>query len=238
MDTHNKIHIELLKSLKKFSETYVLNKSQGSRKNSNSTNSSNFHKITTLKKELSSGSDKKLFMLSSFYSKNNKYILINQLKNVHENNSHEKMNSNKFSTDLKKKRKMKSYDNVINSSKPDQKHHHHKSEQLRSNFPGKSKFYKNARHKSQDRPIKINLVSQKFKIANDFNEQNSNQFLNDKDECLREVILSDEIEEEPVSIFAENKKQKKNILSVVRKNRISNSLNNERIKRKNINDRI
>ena len=46
-----------------------------------------------------------------------------------------------------------------------------------------------------EKPIKMNNVSRKFKIANDYNEINSKIFLYEKDKCLKKMNLTDEIED-------------------------------------------
>ena len=51
-------------------------------------------------------------------------------------------------------------------------------------------------YKIPRKKIKINMVSQKFKIANDYDEINSNIFLKEKDECLKSFKLTDKIEED------------------------------------------
>ena len=65
--------------------------------------------------------------------------------------------------------------------------------------------------KIKQKKIKINLVSLKFKIANDYDEAHSNVFLNEKDECLKEIKLTDKIEENdfelsPISPTSQEKK--------------------------------
>ena len=47
-----------------------------------------------------------------------------------------------------------------------------------------------------EKPIKMNIVSRKFKIPDDFNEIHSKIFLYEKDKCLKKMHLTDEIEEE------------------------------------------
>ena len=133
-----------------------------------------------------------------------------------------KFNSNDINIDLQKNNRQQS-NNIINN-------------QLIKNWHGKNELYKNTCSKSQDKPIKINLVSQKFKIADDFNEKNSNQFLNEKDECLREEILSDKIEEEEDNIhfYAENEKRNINHLLYTKTRKINCNLNSKQIKRKMI----
>ena len=119
-----------------------------------------------------------------------------------------------------------------NSSKKNPLHHLNAKTELTNNFYKKNQFYVKTFLKSQDKSIKINLVSQKFKIANDFNEKNSNQFLNEKDECLREVILSDKIEEEkPIHFYAENENKNINNLSAIKKNGFSSYVNSNQIKK-------
>ena len=192
MDTSKKIHIELLRSLTKFSEAYTSYKSYKKSKNS--------------------------------YS------------NLHKKQPHEKFDSQRFSTDLIKKEKINSNNTNINSSKHNYQHSYSKKSQLTNNLHEKTQFYKNDRYKSQDKPIKINLVNLKFKIANDFNEKNSNQFLKEKDECLREIILSDKIEEDSLHFYEENEKGSIYELSYIKKNEYNYNLNNKQINRKSIHD--
>ena len=117
-----------------------------------------------------------------------------------------------------------------NPSNYNHKHHQHKSSELTNNFHIKNQLYKRDHYKSQDRPIKINLVSLKFRIADDFNEENSNKFLNEKDEFLKEVILSDEIkEEEDIPFFVDD-------LSPIGKNGCEYNLNSKRFKKKKVKD--
>ena len=173
MDTSKKIHIELLRSLTKFSEAYTSYKSYKKSKNS--------------------------------YS------------NLHKKQPHEKFDSQRFSTDLIKKEKINSNNTNINSSKHNYQHSYSKKSQLTNNLHEKTQFYKNERYKSQDKPIKINLVNQKFKIADDFNEKNSNQFLKEKDECLKKINLTDEIDEEEfIPFYVINEKE--SMLSSINKN--------------------
>ena len=197
MDTYEKIHMELLKRLKIFSETYVSNKSNENHINSNFNDS---------KKQ----SPEKI-------------------------DSH-KRHKRRFSPDLKKLKKIKLNGNTIISPKHNQRRHHNTNTVLTNNFHGKSQFYEKTIYKSQDKPIKINLVSQKFKIANDFNEKNSNIFLNEKDECLREIILSDEIEEESTDSHPKNKKESIHNLSIIKKNKINYNVNNKQNNMKIVKD--
>ena len=151
------------------------------------------------------------------YSKKNSQVKIN------------KRHKRRFSPDIKKMKKMK----ITNS--PKKNNLQFKSTVSADTFNEKNQIYKNSRCKSQDKPIKINLVSQKFRIANDFNEKNSNQFLKEKDECLREVILSDKIEEEkPNRFFSEKKTILK--LSTIKNYKFNNNLNKKQIKGKIILD--
>ena len=182
MDTNKKIHAELLKSLRRFSENYIPIKPHKSNKNS--------------------------------YSNN------------HKEHSHGKSDSNIFSSDLIKVKNISSNDINI-------KHHYNKNSPIANNFQRENQIYKNDLDKSQDKQIKINLVSQKFKIANDFNEKNSNKFLNEKDECLREIFLTDKIEEdESFHFFIKNEKGNIYELSPIRKNKNNDNLYSKLFKRK------
>ena len=157
------------------------------------------------------------------YKKHKNYS--NSLKDrSHEKSDSIKKHKRRFSPNIKKTKKM--YFDNNNPSNHNHKHRHHKSSELTINFHSKNRFYERDRYKSQDKPIKINLVSLKFKIADDFNEKNSNQFLNEKDECLREVILSDEIkEEESIPFFIDD-------LSPIDKNGYDFKLNSKLFKKK------
>ena len=192
MDTNKKIRIELLKSLRNFSENYNT-KPYNRQKNSNSND---------------------------------------QKKDSNENN-----NLNTFSSDLIKVKKMNSGDINLDSFQHKYQHHHSKKSPLKNYFNEKNQFDKNTNYKSQDKPIKINLVSQKFKIADDFNEKNSNQFLKEKDECLREIILTDKIkEDESLHFYFENEKGNIYELSPINKNKNNENLNFKLVKRKIVED--
>ena len=75
----------------------------------------------------------------------------------------------------------------------------------------KNIFNENLDYQDNQKEVKTNMVSEKFKIANDFDEEHSNIFLKEKDEGLKQVILSDVIEEseyELSSIYAIQQKRK------------------------------
>ena len=75
----------------------------------------------------------------------------------------------------------------------------------------KNIFNENLDYQDNQKIVKTNMVAQKFKIANDFDEEHSNIFLKEKDEGLKLVILSDVIEEseyELSSIYAIQQKRK------------------------------
>ena len=179
-----------------------------------------------------------LEIVSEIYSqnkphKNNKKLNHNDYKKqLHEKINLHKRHTRRLTPKLVKKKKLNS--NGINISPiHNYQHSHHKSIQLTNNFHEKNKFYKNDYSKSQDKQTKINLVNQKFKIANDFNEENSNQFLNEKDECLKEVILTDEIqEEESIHFYFENEKGNIDELSPISNKGINNKLNSIKNKKK------
>ena len=155
--------------------------------------------------------------------------------NVHKKHSNDKIDplkkhKRRFSPNIKKTKKMYSNSKITNPSNYNHKHHQHKSSELTNNFHIKNQLYKRDHYKSQDRPIKINLVSLKFRIADDFNEENSNKFLNEKVECLKEVILSDEIKEEAgIPFFVDD-------LSPIGKNGYKYNLNSKRFKKKKVKD--
>ena len=181
---------------------------------------------------------KKLKIFSENYDsnkppENNKNLNINDhKKHFHEKNDTHNKHKRRCTTNIKKIEKVKLNDNNINPTKHHYRHSLNTNNLLTNNFHRKSQFYIKTRYKSQDKPIKVNLVSQKFKIANDFNEKNSNQFLNEKDECLREVILTDEIEEEDYIHF-NDENEIKNILhlSTNKENEVNGNLNNKQIKK-------
>ena len=164
---------------------------------------------------------------------------------VHKKHSDEKNNSPKrhhkrrLSPDIKKMKKMSSKYNNYNSPKRNhhQHHHNHKSSKETDNIKEQNQLYDRYHYKSQDKPIKMNLVSRKFKIADDFDEKNSNQFLKEKDECLREVILSDEIEEEKINNYLTINDKKSMIGSINDLSPINQvvdySLNSKKINKKN-----
>ena len=161
-------------------------------------------------------------------------------ENIHKKHSHEKHNSPKkhhkriYSPDIRKiKKKSSNYNNFTSPKHVHQHHHYHKNIKLENVLYEENQLYNRDRFLSQDKPIKMNFVSQKFKIADDFNEKNSNQFLKEKDECLREVILSDKIEDEKVSPFLEvNEKGSLYELSPINKTDNEYNLNSKKIKRK------
>ena len=228
METNKKKYIEQIKKSKKISEINIPIKSQKYHINSDS----NVHKIHSPEKAIISTDKNRNQHIESikFSESNIKIKSRKNHKNLYSNeyklHSHENIDQYKkykrSAPDILKTQKKKLNDN--NSPKHNHRRHH-KSSQLASNFHGKSLFCKNV-SKSQDRPIKINLVSQKFKIANDFNEKNSNEFLNEKDECLREVILSDEIVEDEEYIHFYDEHGKKNIYNLlpIKKNKNNISL--------------
>ena len=140
-----------------------------------------------------------------------------------------KKHKKKFTSFYKQMKKMN-----LSTSIYSPKNNHHMN--ITNSFFGES--YEKFLNKSQDKPIKMNLVAQKFKIADDFNEKNSNQFLDEKDECLREVFLTDEIEEEKCINFSAEKKRKKNKKKSPnsKKNKINDNLSNKKNKRKIVKD--
>ena len=87
--------------------------------------------------------------------------------------------------------------------KAEKKHKKHKQHHHKKNNDALHKLiksdYKEILKNYVEKPIKINYVSQKFKIANDFNEINSKIFLYEKDKYLKKENLTDEIEEDEKS---------------------------------------
>ena len=139
-----------------------------------------------------------------------------------------KKNIKLLSPDIKKTKKI-NYLNKVNSKI-------FKSSVSTNNFNENNNFYKDSRYKSQDKIIKMNLVSRKFKIADDFNEKNSNKFLKEKDECLKKMTLSDKIEEESIYFYDKNAKNKLIRISTIKKNNINSNLNSKKIKKETIED--
>ena len=139
-----------------------------------------------------------------------------------------KKNIKLLSPDIKKTKKI-NYLNKVNSKI-------FKSSVSTNNFNENNNFYKDSRYKSQDKIIKMNLVSRKFKIADDFNEKNSNKFLKEKDECLKKMTLSDKIEEESIYFYDKNAKNKLIRISTIKKNNINSNLNSKQIKKEIIED--
>ena len=230
MDTNEKIHIGLIKRLKVFSESYVPSKSQKSHKKTNSNDFSiKYPKIDLLQKT----KDKKLSILTNSNAKYKLYDDKSQIKKDHKKNSFETTDLIAYSPDLRKI--IKTNLNIIS---PKRKHrHHHENKLLTNNFNEKNESYKDISNKTQEKIIKKNLVNQKFKIADDFNEKNSNQFLNEKDKCLKKIILSDEIEEEePIPFYDENEKGNKYELSSIKENEYNEYLNFEKVKGEKIKD--
>ena len=141
-----------------------------------------------------------------------------------------------YSPDIRKiKKKSSNYNNFTSPKHVHQHHHYHKNSKLENDLYEENRLYNRDHFLSQDKPIKMNFVSQKFKIADDFNEKNSNQFLKEKDECLREVILSDKIEEEKHNRFFSEKKTILK-LSTIKNYKFNNNLNKKQIKGKIILD--
>ena len=162
--------------------------------------------------------------------------------NVSKKHSHKKIDSpkkrkTKFSPDIKKMKNINS--NNKNNSSPKRKNHHnrHRTSIFTSNIhEEKNEIYDREKTKSQDKKIKINLVSLKFKIADDFNEKNSNQFLKEKDECLKALFLSDKIEEEKIiPFYVQSEKGSINDLSPINQNEEYDSLNRKRVKKNKYN---
>ena len=180
-------------------------------------------------------------MFSDSNSKHKLYSIINLLKNDTKKYYREKIDSNnkhkrRFSPVLKRIKKINLNNNKSNTPKNNQCYHY-KNNKLINDSDEENQIYKNIRYKTQDKKIKINLVNQKFKIADDFNEKNSNQFLNEKDECLREVILTDEIKEEvPIYFYAKNENENLYKLSSIKKDKVNENLNSIQINKKIIED--
>ena len=219
MDMNERIHIELLKRIKIFSETYFPNNSKKSHNKINYKYSPIIYPKTSLFQNLPLDDDHKLSILSRINPKYKLCSIINQLKNDRKKRCHEKNDLIKksLSPDLIKMKK-RNLNNFITSKNKNQ-YNHLKTSQLINSFHGKNQIYKNVRYIPEKNIIKINFVNQKFKIADDFNEKNSNQFLKEKDEYLKKVILSDEIEEEEYIPFRPvNEKESINELSYIKGN--------------------
>ena len=223
MDTNEKIHIELLKRIKIFSETYVSDKSHKSHKKTNYNHSPIIYPKNSFFQNLPLKDNEKLSILSNFNPKYKFYNIISELKTDNKNHPHEKTDSNKkskrkFLSELKKMKKMDINRNINNSPKHNYQKYHHKNSQLINNFSGKKQICKDLHYKPQDKTIKLNLVNQKFKIADNFNEKNSNQFLKEKDECLKKLVLTDEIKnEEFIPFYVVDENENAQELSYIRK---------------------
>ena len=211
-DDDKKIQTELLIRLKEFSDNYIPNKTHRKNKNINYNNSPISFPKTTIFDKLSFNAIQKLSIYTNINSRNKLYRIISQLKNDYKKYFHEKISSSKrnkqrFSPNLKKAKKINDYN--------------------------KFKDY----YKSQDKPIKKNFVNQKFKIADDFNEENSKKFLNEKDEYLREIILSDKIEkEETISSYSEDERERLFELSPIRRKEFNDCQFSKTIKGKKVKD--
>ena len=154
-------------------------------------------------------------------------------KNSQRKTDSHKKHKRRFTTNFKKMKKIKLND--INQPKHNHRLSHNINIKLTNDLT--KQFYHKNSYKSQDKKIKINLVSLKFKIADDFNEKNSNQFLNEKDEYLREVILTDEIKEEvPIYFYAKNENENLYKLSSIKKDKVNENLNSIQINKKIIED--
>ena len=223
MDINEKIHNELLKRVKRFSESYA-NNSNKIYKKINYNNSPITYSKNSLFQRFSLDNN---LMFSDSNSKHKLYSIINLLKNDTKKYYREKIDSNnkhkrRFSPVLKRIKKINLNNNKSNTPKNNQCYHY-KNNKLINDSDEENQIYKNIRYKTQDKKIKINLVNQKFKIADDFNEKNSKQFLKEKDECLKKMILTDEIEEEGFIPFcAENENE--SILSSINKNEYDDSI--------------
>ena len=171
---------------------------------------------------------KSLILFFESYSQDNSYYI----KYSHKKHVSSKKNKKRFSPDIKTKIKTHSNDNITNSPKPNHRSHHHKKNKIKNDLFKENQLYNENCYKSLDKPIKKNFVNQKFKIADDFNEENSNKFLNEKDECLKEVILSDKIKREKFIPF-NVKDEKENLyeISSIKQNEDNNIFNNSHNKR-------
>ena len=248
-EVDQKIHIELLKRLKIFSETYISDNSPLNNKKSNYSNSPIIHEKNNLLNRFSLNNDEKLTTFSNFNYKYKLLNVINQLKSENQTDCHEKTNSPKshkkrFSLNPQKKKKTNLNENnktqIRKDNYKDNYRNHHKNRELINNIYEIKQLYNNNNndnYKKKEKPIKKNFVNQKFKIADDFNEENSNKFLNEKDECLKEVILSDKIKKEkPIPIIKEDEKEDiydlSYQLSSIRKNESNNCLISKKNKSK------
>ena len=153
---------------------------------------------------LSLNSQNILFKYSGFSPKNNGKIIlceINSNKSI-ANQSNIIIPSVKSTPQFKQGKKIEfvpESPNEKNKTKKSSKHHHKKNidslhKQIKSD-------YKKVLKKNIEKPIKINIVSLKFRIADDFNEINSKTFLYEKDKCLKKMHLTDKIKEEENTDF-------------------------------------
>ena len=157
------------------------------------------------------------YVQSKSYKKHKNSTPNENKKHFHEKKNSPKRPKRRFSPDIKKMKKIHLNDNITNLTKHNRKHHQLKKREISIDFFEEIHF----RNKSQDKPITKNFVNQKFRIADDFNEENSNQFLTEKDECLKEVILSDKIENEKIFPFnEEDEKEDINHLSSIKKTKM------------------
>ena len=172
----------------------------------------NFTNKKTLKKETSEETSQKASCNTLKYSQKDSLKSIEKLKHIKISNfspkkkKHEKNRELKCSTpDVKKLKHNHIY-----------KHYHHKNQKSNDDRIKYSNFeFDIDLIKSRQKPIKINQVSQKFKIANDFNELNSKIFLYDKDICLKPMYISDEIEEEEIKKSLYCSKSENNLSDLV-----------------------
>lgn len=219
MDTEDKFHSEYMKNTKMFSQSCIpKNPKKYNRTKSKNQKSIGTHKkqkITSILKNINNEtSDKKSSALTSYpsgYKDDSNPYDFDKKYSYSTKKSQNKNKKKKIRTPDPRKKSISHTKDLTNAIQ--HHHHHHKKKYFLSKFD----FIRKINYcKSHEKPIKLNLVSQKFKLADDFNEQNSLKFLYEKDLYLQEMILSDEILEEEDSInLSKNLKDISSIFKVV-----------------------
>ena len=195
-DIENKFNFKSSKKARKYKKSEKINSSE----NTSTTNLKNSGPKFTY---YSSNFQNILFKYSGFSSKCNLKISGNVLNtnNPNNNQSNNLISSVKYTPQFKPSKKLE-FISVEKCYTPNEKHksrksskRHHKQtiyslhEQIKSD-------YKEILKKYIEKPIRMNYVSRKFKLADDYNEINSKKFLYEKDKCLKKMNLTDEIEDE------------------------------------------
>ena len=194
------------KKVKKYKKSSHLKKNNTTTTESSS-NITNHVRPKSKFSHFSSNSNNILFKYSGFSSKcntkKNSCDSLN-LKNLNKNKSNDVTPNVKLTPQFCQLRKIVSVQNdkyYYTPDKPNKKHrksksHHHHKKNKNSLHKQIKSDYKEILKNYVEKPIKINYVSQKFKIANDFDEINSKIFLYEKDKYLKKEHLTDEIEDD------------------------------------------